>query len=559
MNFFKRAITSITRRIGKTAILLALVFILGNVIAGAFSIGQSVKNTESAVLKGIVPMATLQENWQKTSEAINEKIEEEGIMPDWNDPNFDFESFDWDSYHRRYEEIRQEVLGDYILTAEKIEELGALPSVYFFDYTNMANLMSNVIRRFTPPEFLDDSRFGFHIPEEGERDWLTLTGNQTSDPIDLRVGAIELVDGRKLTDSEVNNGEYVVLISKQFADHNNLQAGSTFILNHIVEVWPEDDGGFPMARGGRVVVDSGMIDMPEPELVSTLEFEFKVAGIYEPNIPPSTTSDDQWNNNPWEEVERRNRIYTSNNAIRKINDLVYEENAHYFPGFDASRGKDQEFLMPFFAFEDNNGLEEFIAVAEGIFGDFYWIMDNELDFDNIVAPLRNMSGLANIILYVGIGASLIILSLLITLFLRDRRSEIGIYLALGERKGKVVGQILAEVMLVAILGVTLSLFSGNFVSAMLSNSMIDNQINAQQEKEINRRPAPPSYDYDQNPLTRMGYGADITLEDIADNYKVTLDANIIILFYAGGIITVLLSTLIPILYILRLNPRKILM
>ena len=32
MNFFKRAITSITRKLGKTITLLILIFVLGNVI-----------------------------------------------------------------------------------------------------------------------------------------------------------------------------------------------------------------------------------------------------------------------------------------------------------------------------------------------------------------------------------------------------------------------------------------------------------------------------------------------------------------------------------------------
>ncbi|MCL2071830.1 MAG: ABC transporter permease [Oscillospiraceae bacterium] len=562
MSFFKRAIISIMRRPGKTVILLVLVFILGNVIAGSFSIEQSVKNTEAAVLKGVVPVATLQENYMKINEELDRLLVERGHgEPNWEDPDFDYQA-----YYDIRDELYREIQGDSVLNVEKIEELGALPSVDFYDYSIMASLNSEVLRKYYPDN--EDSgssgmgvRMGMSAPEEGERDWFTMRGSQTGDFLDLKMGLIELVDGRTFDDDEAARGDNVVLISEQFAAQNNLQVGSTFILNHFIEVWP--DAG--VARGGGIVVErvegtfaDDFNDFPGPELAETLDFEFTVLGIYEPNIQP-TSNDNPWEDTSYLETERRNMIYMPNSAIKEIQKFIFEEESENNPeGWLAQSGEPQEYITPMFAFRDEAGLNEFADNVEAMFGGYQWVIDNELDFDNIVAPLRNMSGLANIILYVGVGASLIILSLLITLFLRDRRTEIGIYLALGERKGRVVGQILAEVMTVAILGITLSLFSGNLISAALSNSMIDNQVMELQQKQNSRRNAPPDWGSD-NQLKAMGYGTEVTLEDMAENYKVVLDGNIIIIFYVGGIITILLSTLIPILYILRLNPRKILM
>ena len=49
MNFMKRGFTSIIRRPGKTAILLIIVFILANLIVGAISVKEAVKNTQKVM------------------------------------------------------------------------------------------------------------------------------------------------------------------------------------------------------------------------------------------------------------------------------------------------------------------------------------------------------------------------------------------------------------------------------------------------------------------------------------------------------------------------------
>jgi len=59
MNIFKRSLISIKRNPGKSFLLLAMVFILGNIIAGAFSIRQSILNTEHRLWERTPPLATI--------------------------------------------------------------------------------------------------------------------------------------------------------------------------------------------------------------------------------------------------------------------------------------------------------------------------------------------------------------------------------------------------------------------------------------------------------------------------------------------------------------------
>jgi putative ABC transport system permease protein len=51
----------------------------------------------------------------------------------------------------------------------------------------------------------------------------------------------------------------------------------------------------------------------------------------------------------------------------------------------------------------------------------------------------------------------------------------------------------------------------------------------------------------------------VSYEDIQSAYKVTFSVGYIISYLLLGLGTVLLSAILPLLYILRLNPKKIMM
>jgi putative ABC transport system permease protein len=60
-------------------------------------------------------------------------------------------------------------------------------------------------------------------------------------------------------------------------------------------------------------------------------------------------------------------------------------------------------------------------------------------------------------------------------------------------------------------------------------------------------------------LETRGYQFEISSDDIVQSYEVSLDLMTILLFYAVGIGTIWISALIPILYAIRLSPKRILM
>lgn len=215
-------------------------------------------------------------------------------------------------------------------------------------------------------------------------------------------------------------------------------------------------------------------------------------------------------------------------------------------------------INPIFVLKEAGDLEVFKTESMAELPEYYTIADNSKEFSTVTAPMSNMGWIAGIILYVAIGATVLILSLLITLFLRDRKHEMGIYLSLGERKRKIAGQILTEVMMIAVIAISLSLFTGNILAKNISSSMLENQIIAEHTNGPDDI-MPQDLKYSYSSFSSNYSGSTLSGTDLIDAYKVTLDVKTILLFFACGIGTVALSTLIPIAYTLRLNPKKILM
>ncbi|HKM23530.1 MAG TPA: ABC transporter permease [Erysipelothrix sp.] len=183
-------------------------------------------------------------------------------------------------------------------------------------------------------------------------------------------------------------------------------------------------------------------------------------------------------------------------------------------------------------------LREIIS-REGLSSEFT-VESSLSDFAKIMGPVHNLNSLGKIIIYSSIVASVIIIGLLVLLSLRERKHELGVFMALGETSYKVVGQVLIEVLLIALISLSLSMFSGQKIAQVMSDQMV--QFQNISDKELG------TY-----------LGSDFSQQDVIDEYKVTNSATDARDIYLITLFSVALSTIIPTVYILSLNPKKILM
>ena len=521
MNFIKRALISITRKKSKSIILLVLVFVLGNIIIGAISVEQAVNNAERSIRRQIGGVVSVQLDWDLP------------MTPEWR---IDMER------------VRP-------ISTEAITQMGTLPYVRHYDYTTMASVEVNGITRF----IAGGNHMMFPTPDDEDlhNSQFILTGVNYLGMMPFAEGNGTLIEGRTFREEDLTGTRNPIIVSQNFANHNNLNIGATITMGTNI-------------RNRDINFDFGWDWVSSPadfEIVFSKSLDFEIIGIYEPRRELHTGDDgmldfmDEW---------QENTMYVLNESVFAIHQALitfYRELGGDIPEMIAD-DLEAQWLQPVFILNDALDIEAFETAAMAFMPNYYMFVNNRADFDKVAGPMQDIKWIASITLYVAIGSTLLILTLLITLFLKDRRHEMGIYLSLGEKRRKVMGQILIEVLLISFIGITLSMFSGNLIGRVVSEEMLRNQLIAEQEDG----------DFWTMPTRRgemmverrisigpggsggvMGYGGEATIDDVMENFNVTIGFTTVLVFYGIGLGTVLLSTIIPNLYILKLNPKKIMM
>jgi len=559
MNIIKRGQISIRKNLGKNLVFLIIILLLGIVASGAIIVNQAINRTNENLRLSIPTVVTVGVD----EEAVFE------LYSEWEHR--------WGQTLHLFEPI----------TANMIQEIGELPYVHYVNYSIKAFAFSH-FERYTPiTEALDgnmDGWGGVFLTVRGEtiRSNILLNGVSSPNMIQFENEIFRLDQGRLFTESELTqaspNQPTPVLISTEFAQLNNLSLNSVFNLYRSLFTPPED-ADIPGDGFINLTLDE-MQNHPYNTWLLT-PYQFEIVGIFDIDIPPAQHS---------ETFSMQSSLYNTFlipnwkaeiMTIDEINDLIMWQGIfnpgdgmeHYLglsPGLlqldNLNTILENISGHPNFLLEDSNYIEQFRIAANEILPEF-WTIDA---FTQIFDPLQNATSqlalIANQALLFTLGATLLVLSLLITLYLRDRKHELGIYLALGERKRKIIFQILFEVISVALIGLTFAIFIGNVISTQLSNELVISELTQRWESGPPPRiVADPTTGIGMelsvlpSELEFSGLVRELTPEELMDFFDVSLDIQTIVIFYAVGFTTLILSAVVPIIYVLELNPKEILM
>lgn len=195
MNYMKRAWLSVTRKRGKSAILFAVILILGNVIAGAIAVNQSTQNVEKQIKNQLGSLATIDIDY----EALMANSEGGASM----------------------EEIQP-------LPEELIKQIGERSEVKQYDYLREAMI---AVDKFKPYSFRPEVENENIMVSGGTDSWVYLTGTNLLQPLDFEEDTVNLTQGRFFTEEEQRTGKRVGLISEEVAQENGLTVGDTMVLD----------------------------------------------------------------------------------------------------------------------------------------------------------------------------------------------------------------------------------------------------------------------------------------------------------------------------------------
>ena len=507
MNFWQRGLKSVTRRKGRSFIVFLVIFILGNVMAGAVSIQQSTKNVEIETKKQMGAQATI---------------------------DMDYEQFDKD-YNANPEKFEDDSEWFSAPSLKEIEAVGQLPYVKFFDYSIQGYMGTNKVKAYSP----EDGSVSYGGAAKYQ---FNLKGVNRKEIVDAEEGYIKIVEGSTFSDKDITDGMQRVIISKEVAELNNLSVGDQLVFDVTGEYYNEED----MMREDEGTDEGEMTDdggLNEPEVI-TFEFPTEVVGIFTVAKREETKekTPEEISNESWQAMEQINTIYAPNKLVQSPNAQM-QEKIWKMPLEDVAGN---EYYQSTYILNSIDDLEAFREEANALITkEYYHVVASSDQYDQIAGGMQKLGKISGYVVIIAVAAALMIISLIVLLFLRDRKHELGIYLSLGESRSEIIGQIVVELVLTSAVALILSLVTGNLLGSAVSDSLLQTDwLNGNQDIY-----------YSYGNMMNSG----VSYEDIQAAYKVTFSTGYIISYLLLGLGTVLLSAILPLVYILRLNPKKIMM
>lgn len=538
MKVMKRAKTVILRQKGKNILLFGLVFVLITLLAGAISIHQAIANTETALLLQTPTVSTLGLNRQAAAEELDLAAAELPLQ------------------------LWQENLP----TIEDIIAVGQLPYVRAYDFVMNMTLASTELNLPDLETALED------IPQSilaamsleingfaefgGQVEKFPVKGVANPDLTHIEAGLIQLIGGRTFTQAEIDQGAEAAIISNTFANANNLDVGDRFIMENKV---------FNEAAMVQENIFSFIQHWHEERFIHAWEtLELEVVGIFETTgFEPGSHTGMELLPAASQYIRLHHQVYApislveaglafqSAGRLEIADDLIATSADITMEDLERDPA-----IQSLFMLYDPRDLPAFQETANELLPGFWEVADMMGIHGNAISSMEIMEQIANMILLTAIGAAIIILGLLITLFLKERRSEIGLYLALGERKHRVITQLLAEILAISAAAIIAGLLTGNLLSGTLSRQMLESHLVEAAASDNTRT----MDDGNAIPWELAIFNpGQLSMEDTLALFDTGLTPNTAATILVFGTAVVTLSTLTPMLYILKLQPKKILL
>ena len=436
-------------------------------------------------------------------------------------------------------------------TIEEMSAIGNLPYVRAYDFTLRAHFQSREL--FMPEMNVDMEKIP--VDQQGMIEWITRSprelggaadefhgkGVHNPEITDITTGLITLLQGRTFTQEELNTNANVVIISEALARTNNLSVDS------IIEIENTAHDYRVMSREGTGIFAVDRSN--EAFMLAHRTLEFQVIGIFD--VVPEFTyelNEVELGDAIFTRIDLYNRLYMPGGVAEGI--LNFTTDAMDEEMLLAAHMSDELWFQSIFVLYDPRDLEAFFSEANELLSEFWEMSDPSVNFAPVVASMDGVLQIADATQWVTVIVAIVVLTLIITLFLRDRRHEIGIYMALGDKKGRVMVQILIEIGIIAIVGIALALFIGNLLSDSISRQMLRQQW--EMVETVGQGPFIPWE------LALVNPGA-MGVQEMLDLYHVALDISTVITFLSVASVVILTATLIPIWYIVKLEPKEILM
>ncbi|WP_199549224.1 ABC transporter permease [Streptomyces sp. N35] len=343
--------------------------------------------------------------------------------------------------------------------------------------------------------------------DSGGVDFFKADGIRDLDAVkDFRNGDSKIVAGSGIKPDSKSD---MVVIEERVAKDNHLEVGDKVKLN-------------------------ANIQNPDGRL-STEEMDFVIGGIYRNNTADTGTYVPPM-------MAPSNQIYVTPDGATRLDGKKV--------GADGGVIKEATFTL-----RDPGDLGRLKQDAEAAGADLeiFPLTVNDKQYKTLVGPINKTADFASVTVWLVAIAGTVILALIIASNLRERRKEMGVLLSLGEKKPKLLGQHLVEVVACAVLAIGFAAGASQFLSQAIGDQLLSGEVSTANEQAANEANKPDPSD----PTGGANRSDEPEVKPI-DSMDIRTGPADIAKVGVTGLGIAALATLVPGARVLRLNPRDIL-
>ncbi|MDQ8057759.1 ABC transporter permease [Bacillus velezensis] len=317
---------------------------------------------------------------------------------------------------------------------------------------------------------------------------------------DFTGGSSKITDGRAITKTDAD--AKVAVINETLADQNKLKVG------------------------GSITVSSAADDSVKTKL--------KIVGIYK----TTSSGDDQAQHFSF--LNPDNKIYTPYTAAAALKGSDYKN----------------KISSAVYYMDDAKYIDSFVAAAKktSIDDKTYALTTNDQVYQQMVGPIENVASFSKNVVYLVSIAGAVILGLIVMMSIRERKYEMGVLMAIGEKRWKLIGQFLTEILVVAVIAIGIASVTGSLVANQLGNQLLSQQVSSADDSQQQ------TSGWGGGEMPRGGglFGQHSSGADVISTMQVNVSLNDLLILGGIGVAIAVIATLLPSVSVMRLHPKTIL-
>ncbi|EAC3993186.1 ABC transporter permease [Listeria monocytogenes] len=496
MNFFKRAWLSMKARKGRSVLQLIIFTVVCVLILSGFTIQSAADKASELAREQLGGTVTLTVDREKQMQAMRDEAASSDSSSTESKPQFESSPID----------------------VSDANELAKLNHVASYNYYSSTQALAS---GFDPIESSGDTSSssdetstttetqgpggGQGGPQMVDAD-LSISGLlDSATSTDFEAGTSELTSGVAITSADKDKN--VAMVEENLAEENDWKVGDSFTVT-------SSDGNTKVT--------------------------LKIVGIYKTTDSGSDMAQNFSFLNPY------NKVYVPYTVANTIKGSDYKNtvDSAVYTMDDAA---------------NISAFEKEAKKVDSIDWDTFKLDANDTLYQQMIGPINSVASFSKNVVYIVSIAGALILGLLVMMQVRDRKYEMGVLLAIGEKRGKLIAQFFVEILIVALVSFGLAAASSHYVAQLAGNQLLAQQNSSTNETTTSTENRGPGGGGQGGP---GGFGQSVSnltknTEQIKElDIQVTLED---MLKMGGiGIGIAFISVLLPAALVLRMNPKTIL-